>query len=80
MLTVHSIGTRVIALLMVGIVTWWVVAPESYIACIRRVPWLWMSTYPMNTKAWFPRYLRLLGVFIWVMMFLGLCWHRFRPH
>jgi hypothetical protein len=79
MLTVQSISARVIALLVVGIVTWWVVAPKSYISCIRRVPWLWMSTYPMNTKAWFLGYLRLFGVFIWVVMLVGL-YRRFHPH
>ena len=82
MLTLHSIAARIIAILVVGIVTWWVVAPRSYISCIRRVPWLWMSTYPMNTKAWFPRYLRLLGIliWIWVIVLVGLYCYRFSLH
>ena len=46
MIAAHSIAERVIALLVLGVITWWVVAPKSYIACIRKVLWLWMSTYP----------------------------------
>jgi hypothetical protein len=70
MVETHSLPERTIALLLVGVVTWWVVAPESYIACIRKVPWLWMDAYPLNTKTWFPRHLR----FFW------LYWYRTRPH
>jgi len=80
MIPAHSIAERVIAILVLGIITWWVVAPKSYIACIRRVPWLWMSTYPLNTKPWFPRYLRLTGLFIWAMALFVLYWLRSRPH
>jgi hypothetical protein len=60
MIAAHSIAERVIAILALGIITWWVVAPKSYVACIRKVPWLWMSAYTLNTKPWFPRYLRLV--------------------
>ncbi len=77
-MTATHLVEKAIALLALGIITWWVVAPKSYITCIRKVPWLWMSTYPMNTKPWFPRYLRLVGLFIWVMMLLGLYWYRSR--
>lgn len=80
MIAVHFIAERVIAVLVLGIITWWVVAPKSYIACIRKVPWLWMSTYPLNTKPWFPRYLRLVGLAIWAMALFGLYWLRFHLH
>lgn len=80
MIAAHSIAERVVAILVLGIITWWVVAPKSYVACIRKVPWLWMSTYPLNTKPWFPRYLRLVGLFMWAMALFGLyCW-RSRLH
>ena len=74
----HPIAERLVALLLVGIATWWVVAPKSYVACIRKVPWLWMSTYPMNAKPWFPRYLRALGVFFWALMLAGFYCYRSR--
>ena len=80
MMAAHSIAERVIALLVLGVITWWVVAPKSYIACIRKVPWLWMSTYPLNNKPWFPRYLRLVGLFMWAMALFGLYCLRSRLH
>ena len=80
MIAAHSIAERIISILLLGIISWWVVAPKSYIACIRKVPWLWMSTYPLNTKPWFPRYLRLMGLFIWTVALFGFyCW-RSRLH
>jgi hypothetical protein len=72
MLANHSTAEGLGALFLVGIATWWVVAPETYVACIRKVPWLWMSTYPMNAKPWFPRYLRVLGLFFWMLMLVVL--------
>jgi hypothetical protein len=80
MIAAQSIAEIGIGILVLGIISWWVVEPKSYIACIRKVPWLWMSTYPLNTKPWFPRYLRLMGLFMWAMALFGLyCW-RFRLH
>jgi hypothetical protein len=77
----HSIAEGLVGIVLIGIATWWVVAPNSYVACIRRVPWLWMSVYPMNAKPWFPRYLRLLGLFFWALFLIGgLCLYRFRLH
>ncbi|HVI78577.1 MAG TPA: hypothetical protein VM715_10530 [Candidatus Acidoferrum sp.] len=68
------------ALFLIGIATWWVIAPKTCVACIRKVPWLWMSAYPMNAKEWFPRYLRLLGLFFWMLMFVGFYCYRSRLH
>jgi hypothetical protein len=76
----HSILETLGALFLVGIATWWVIAPKTYVACIRKVPWLWMSAYPMNAKPWFPRYLRLLGLFFWTLMIVGLYCYRSRLH
>jgi hypothetical protein len=49
----HSIAETLGVLFLIGIATWWVIAPKTYVAYIRKVPWLWMSAYPMNAKAWF---------------------------
>jgi len=76
----HYIAERLVALLLVVISIWWVAAPKSYVACIRKVPWLWMSAYPINAKPWFPRYLRLLGLFFWVLLLVGLYCYRSRIH
>lgn len=63
----HSTADIIGSLVLLGIATWWVVAPTTYIACIRKVPFLWTSAYPLNTKPWFPRYLCVLGLFFWAL-------------
>lgn len=61
---------------VVVIATWWVVAPKRYVACIRKVPWLWLSAYPLSTKAWFPTYLRVFGLLLWAVFVLAFFyWH-----
>jgi hypothetical protein len=67
---IHALTKTMFFFLLVGIATWWVVAPRSYVACIRKVSWLWMSTYPLNTRTWFPQYLRAFGLLLW-LGFLG---------
>jgi hypothetical protein len=47
---VHLVSRGLVPLLVLSVATWWIVAPRSYVACIRKLPTLWMSTYPMNTK------------------------------
>jgi hypothetical protein len=67
--TIHAVSKGMVSVLLVVIATWWVVAPRNYLACIRKMPWLWMSVYPMNAKSWFPQYLRALGVLLWLGLF-----------
>ena len=73
----HTSAGVLISAVLVFVATWWVIAPRSYIACIRKVPLLWSSVYPMNTKSWFPQYLRVIGALLWTLMLLGFVF-RFR--
>jgi hypothetical protein len=68
---IHPVSRVLVSLLLVGIATWWIVAPRSYVACIRRLPMPWMSTYPMNTKTWFTQYLRAFGLMLWMLFLVG---------
>jgi hypothetical protein len=72
----HAISKGIVFVLMVVVASWWVVAPRSYVSFIRKVPWLWMSVYPMNAKSWFPQYLRALGLLLW-LGFLGTFLHSY---
>jgi hypothetical protein len=74
-----TVSQGLIAFVLVGVATWWVIAPRSYVACIRKVSWLWMSAYPFNTKEWFPLYLRVWGLVMWLAFLFGLVhyWSRF---
>lgn len=75
----HVASKGLAALLIMGIATWWVVAPRSYVACIRKVPLLWTSAYPMSTTTWFPQYLRAFGLLLWVLFLVGVSnWWRVR--
>jgi hypothetical protein len=90
----HHIAERFVVILLLVISTWWVVAPKNYLACIRRVRWLWMSGYPMTSKSWFfaenltpeakerdrrlPRYLRLWGLLLWVVLIVDIYCYRAR--
>jgi hypothetical protein len=75
----HVASKALAPLLIMGIATWWIVAPTSYVACIRKVPLLWTSAYPMSTKPWFPRYLRAFGILLWVLFLVGIFnWWRVR--
>src|ERR1700722_16176294 len=75
----HVASKALAPLLIMGIATWWTVAPTSYVACIRKVPLLRTSAYPMSTKPWFPRYLRALGILLWVAFLVGIFrWWRVR--
>jgi hypothetical protein len=69
---VHVTSRGIASLLIIGIATWWMVAPTSYVACIRKVPLLWTSAYPMSARPWFPRYLRAFGILLWVLFLLGI--------
>jgi hypothetical protein len=71
MIVSRSFSEGVGATLVLGVATWWVISPQSYVACIGKVSWLWMSTYPMNTTTWFPKYLRAMGIAFWVAGLLG---------
>ena len=79
-MTIAHVASKAVApLLIMGIATWWMVAPTSYVACIRKVPLLWASAYPMSTKPWFSRYLRALGILLWVLFLVGIVnWWRIR--
>jgi hypothetical protein len=70
----HAVSEGLVFVLVVVIASWWIVAPSSYVACIRKVPWLWMSTYPLNTRTWFPQYLRAIGLLL-LLGFLGGFFH-----
>jgi hypothetical protein len=71
MIVSRSFSEGVGGILVLAVATWWVVSPRSYVACIRKVPWLWISTYPMNSKTWFPKYLRAMGIAFWVVGLLA---------
>jgi hypothetical protein len=75
----HAVAERTLFALLWAIATWWIVAPRSYVTCIRKVPWLWMSVYPSNTRNWFPLCLRAWGVLLWVGCWGGfLRWYNIR--
>ena len=67
----HVVSKGLVSLLLIGVATWWIVAPRSYAACIRKVPLLWMSAYPMSAKTWFPQYLRAFGLVLLALFLAG---------
>jgi hypothetical protein len=75
----HVISKGLVSLLLISIATWWIAAPRSYAVCIRKVPLLWTSAYPMSTKAWFPQYLRAFGLVLLAFFLAGFFyWCRIR--
>ena len=68
---IHLVSRGLVPLLVFSVATWWIVAPRSYVAYIRKLPTLWMSTYPMNTKTWFLQYLRTFGLILWTLVLVG---------